>query len=290
MGITTKIVYGSLLTISIILLFLIFSMQNSAQLAEDMESIEQSLHQKDQKVAAIQQQLEAAVAAMANAESKSTVIPELKSSIEASEKEKLVYVQQLDELQEQLQEQLGKADKQLSELERLQDKYNQQEILLAEKEKAQHSAEMQTAKNAEQLKIVQKTLSQREKQISQFDATLGGKDLLIKSIKEEMKQTTEEISLLQSTLAENHLNLNIVLDELGLKNHAVKQLTLQIEEINSAIKKKGMTFDELIDDKAAIETKIRVLLETATSGNNLDRKDEISACNVALKKKGVNFV
>lgn len=280
MGTTTKIIYGGFLAILLILLFLIFQMQKSAQLTLDVENIEQSIHKKNQELATVQQKLEETLAAVADAEAKSTIIPKLEDTIQASEKEKLAYMQQLDELQEQLKN----ADSRIAELSRLQEEYKQQQLLLAEAEKAKRSVEMQAAQAAKSIKNIEKTLTQRDERISQFNATLEQKDLVIKSLKEKLAQTAEKIALLQSTISDNKLNLTLVLDELGLKNQLVEKLTLKIEQINAAIQKKGHVLSDLIDNKTAIETEIKTLLDTATPEQHTDNKDEITACYVDLEK------
>ncbi len=143
MGTTPKIIFGSILAISIVVMFLAFSMQKSAQLTLDIEDVKQTVQKKEQKIAAIQQNLAETQASVESAKAKSAVIPELENSIAAAEQEKIRYMQQLDELQEQikkadaeLQDQLKEADAHLSEYSRLQEEFKSHQLMLAETEKA----------------------------------------------------------------------------------------------------------------------------------------------------------
>jgi hypothetical protein len=53
MGTTTKIIFGSVLALSIALMFLIFSMQKSAQLTLDLEGVQNTVQKKEQEIAKI---------------------------------------------------------------------------------------------------------------------------------------------------------------------------------------------------------------------------------------------
>ena len=275
MGTTPKIIFGSILAISIVVMFLAFSMQKSAQLTLNIEDVKQTVQKKEQQIAVIQQNLAETQAAVESAKAKSAVIPELENSIATAEQEKLGYMQQLDELQEQikkadaeLQDQLKEADAHLTEYSRLQEEFKNHQILLADTEKAKISADMQTAQTIEELKAMQDELSQRDEQINQFIADLEQKNRVVQVYKEKLIVTVDEVALLQENDSTDRLNLNVILDELAVKTQIVKELTRRILELGGSADVSGTLADPDTGEEPESQTDDQALLEHLTLENN----------------------
>jgi outer membrane protein OmpA-like peptidoglycan-associated protein len=264
MGATAKIIFGSFIGISIALMFMIFEMQESAQLTLDIQEVQGTVQKKEQQIAAIQQNLAETKAAVENANAKSAVIPELKNSIAAAEKEKIAYLQQLDELQGQLKE----ADAHLAEYSRLQEEFKKQQLLLADTEKAKISADMQTAQSIEDLNALQDELNQRDEQINQFIADLEQKDRVILVYKEKLNEAVDEIALLKENDSIDRLNLNIILDDLAVKTDVVKELTRRIIKLEGSTDISTTSADSEQSEEAVSKTDDQALLEHLTLENN----------------------
>ncbi len=230
MGTTTKIIFGCTLAISIVVMFLAFSMQKSAQLSLDIQDIQHTVQEKEQQITAIQQSLTDTETAVENAKAKSAIIPGLKNTIASAEQEKHVYLQQLDELQSQLQ----KAETHLTAYGQLQEEFKNHQLLLADTEKAKISADMQTVKTTEELKALQNKLEQRDEQTNQFIANLKQRDHIIQVYQEKLIKMVDEINLLQEEDSTERLNLNLILDELAVKTFIIEELTRRIIELGGS--------------------------------------------------------
>ncbi|MCF8056035.1 MAG: hypothetical protein K9K37_05285 [Desulfocapsa sp.] len=230
MGTTTKIIFGSVLALSVALMFLIFSMQKSAQLTLDLEDVRQTVQKKEQEITKIQQNLADTTAVAESAKSRNAVIPKLQKIIDKAEKEKLGYEQQIDDLQGQLK----KADAHLAEYSLLQEEFKNHQVLLADAKKATILAEEKTAQTNEELKALQLESDQREEQLNQLIAELEQRDRVIQVYKEKLDTSVDEITLLQQEDSVERLNLNLILDELAVKTHLVEELANRIIKLGGS--------------------------------------------------------
>ncbi|MEN8199103.1 MAG: OmpA family protein [Thermodesulfobacteriota bacterium] len=212
-----KIIFGSVLAIAVTAMFLVFSMQKSAQLTLDKEGLEHSIQQKDKEIQAAEKKLETAVAEAASVKAENAVIPELQTSIETAENEKQGLLQQVGEMKQQL-----------DSAARLEEEHARQRQQLAQVEEAKSSAESQTAVTEKQLAELQHTLENQSGQVQQFAADLEQKDRVIKILKEQLDDSGEKMSLLQSSTSTDRLNLNLILDELAVKSTMVDELSKRI--------------------------------------------------------------
>ncbi len=275
MGTTTKIIFGSALALSIALMFLIFSMQKSAQLTLDIEDVNHTVQKKELMIAEIQQNLEKTQAAVESAKAESAVIPGLKDSIASAEQEKLTYIQQVDKLHGQLKEadaklhvQLKEADAHLTAYDQLQEEFKSHQLLLADTEKAKLSADMQTAQTVESLQALQEEMGQREEQINQSIVNLEQKDRVVLVYKEKLNKAIDEISLLKENDSTERLNLNLILDDLAVKTHIVKKLTLKVIELDDSADLSGTDSAPAGSENGASQTDEQAVFEHLTLENN----------------------
>ena len=274
MGSTAKILFSSFLALSIVLMFLIFSMQKSAQLTLDKQEIEHTVQIKDEIIANTQQKLQAAEALAERAITKNAQIPQLQTSIDTIENEKLTYITQIDELQNTLQLQLEKAANQLSEFAHLQENYKEQQLSLAEAEKAKISADMLTTQTTEELQAMQTLLDQRNEEMSQFLTNLEQKDQALTFYQKKIQDAAEENASLKTARSNSQMNLALVLDELAEKTQRVANLIDRIELLtgNQTLAGEGLTYPkpEIISAITEIESLIeRINFENATQEEEL---------------------
>lgn len=234
MGSTTKIIFSSLLAISIVLMFLIFSMQKSAQLTLDIQDVEHTVQVKDEIIANIQQKLKKTEAIAEHATTQNAQIPKLQSNIDSIEKEKAELIGQIEELQNTLQAQLEKAADNLAQFLQLKQNFKEQKSLLTETEKAKISAEMLTSQTAEELEAMQGLLVQRDEELNQFLINLDQKDQAITFYQEKIETAIEEIATIKAEQSTSRINLALVLDELANKTQAVANLTDRVEELTGS--------------------------------------------------------
>ncbi|RUM44337.1 MAG: hypothetical protein DSY80_04515, partial [Desulfocapsa sp.] len=217
MGSTAKILFGSFLAICIVGMFLLFSMQKSAQLSLDMDAMQRIAKEKDNKITAIKDALHATKEKVEQLEAENALIPELQSSLNTTEKEKLVYVQQLDDFQAELQNQVDLASQRANEITTLQAQQNSDEQLLT-------SLKAQNEELTATLEVAHNDLEERTKKVEEFADTLVQKDRVIQIYKEKLDSAAENIQLLQTGDTNEQLNLVLILDELAKQTALAKEL------------------------------------------------------------------
>ena len=262
MGSTAKILFGSFLTICIVGMFLLFSMQKSAQLTLDKEAMQLVSNEKDNKIASINDALTAAKNTVGEVETLNKRIPELKIQLETTEKEKLVYVQQLDDFQAELQNQVDIAEKRLTEIHALQEQQNSNQQTLADTSDALATVEQQNSELAAALEITLHDVENKAQNLQHLTDTLIQKDRVIQIYKEKLDKTAEDIQLLQITDSNEQLNLKLILDELAEKTTLVNDLGKKLEQATMnamALGREGNASaspnneDQILIDKLSLE-------------------------------------
>lgn len=244
MNSTGKILFGSFLAISVVLMFLIFSYQKSAQLKLDIKDIQHVITQKDTVIESIEKELESTQTIAQHAEVKNKLIPTLENNLKTTEQEKLVYIQQLDDFQAELQTQVDIAKDRLAEISQLQKQLEDQQQLLnasnakiasADQQNSELTATLQTTKQklTTALHATQQEITTRELELKQYIETLAQKDRVIQIYKEKLDKAAEDMMLLQVKDANEKLNLKLILDELAVKTVTVEQLTNQLNWLNN---------------------------------------------------------
>lgn len=244
MNSTGKILFGSFLAISVVLMFLIFSMQKSAQLKLDIKDIQHAITAKDNTIESIRRELTSVQATAQHAEVKNKLIPTLQNNLKTTEQEKLVYIQQLDDFQAELQNQVDIAEKRLVEIAELQKQQEKQQQLLdksndeiaaAGQQKSELAATLQATQKelTTALHATQQEITTRELELEKYIETLAQKDRVIQIYKEKLDKAAEDKALLQVKDSNDKLNLKLVLDELATKTATVEQLTNQLNWANN---------------------------------------------------------
>ncbi len=210
MGTTSKIIYGSVLTLLIMVMFLIFYMQKSAQLTLDMKD-------NQQKVVELQKSLAEANSAAESAQSKIKLLPELTENLATIEKEKTAFSQQLSDLEGNLIKQSALASERLNELTQLQKANAEQQQLLTD-------TENQFSKATESLAALQEELLQAHADIEE-------KERAIAFYTEKLEANKHAISLAKNSTTNSSMNLTLILDELATKTRRAKQLEDKIEKL-----------------------------------------------------------
>ena len=283
MGSTSKIIFSSFLALSIVLMFLIFSMQKSAQLTLDKQDVEHTVQLKDDIIANTQQKLQAVEDSAKHAITLNAQIPQLQTIIDTIENEKLTYIQQIEELQDNLQIQLEKAANQLTEFTHLQASYKEQQLLLVETEKAQISADMLTTQTTEELKAMQALLNQRDEEMGQFLKNLEQKDQAITFYKEKTEAAAAEIATLKTVRSSSQMNLALVLDELASKTQAVANLTDRIEQLTGSKTLAGKEFAHPKTKIIGAVTEIEALIKRINLENASPEKDLLPSAMAELE-------
>jgi chromosome segregation ATPase len=244
MNSTGKILFGSFLAISVVLMFLIFSMQKSAQLKLDIHDIQRAITAKDDALESMQKELKSVQATAQHAEVKNKLIPTLKNNLKTTEQEKLVYIQQLDDFQAELQKQMDIAEQRLTKIADLQKQQKEQQQLLNKSADDIAAAGRQNAKLATTLQNTQDELTKalhatqqeittRELELTKYLETLAQKDRVIQIYKEKLDKAAEDMELLQIKDSNDKLNLKLILDELATKTATVEELANQLNWINN---------------------------------------------------------
>ncbi len=223
---TAKILFISFISICIVGMFLLFSMQKSSQLSLDMEDMQLISKEKDNKIASIKDALQSANTTIKQVQAENTKIPKLKSSLETIEKEKLVYIQQLDDFQAELQNQVDLAGQRFTEIATLQEQHNS--IKQAHTNLQAESTELLTAHEATLLDLENRTLM-----IEEFTETLVKKERVIQIYKEKLDKAAEDIVVLQTNDSNEQLNLVLILDELARKTALAKDLGNKLSTANN---------------------------------------------------------
>jgi len=230
MGSTAKILFGSFLTICIVGMFLLFSMQKSAQLTLDKEAMQLISEEKDTKMASINDALTAAQTTVEEVQTQNQLIPELKNQLETTEKEKLVYVQQLDDFQTELQNQVNLAEQRLSDIRSLKEQQKDDQQTLVTINDALATAEIQNNELATGLELTLQDVEDKILNLQQLTETLIQKDRVIQIYKEKLDKSAEDIQLLQTADSNEQLNLKLILDELADKTALVNDLGKKLEQ------------------------------------------------------------
>lgn len=233
MNSTGKILFGSFLAISVTLMFLIFSMQKSAQLKLDMTDIQHAITTKDNTIKSIRGKLASAQATAQHAEIKNKLIPTLQNNLKTIEQEKLVYIQQLDDFQAELQNQTDIAEKRLAEIKDLQKQQQEQQQLLDKSMTEIATADQHKSELTATLQATQQEITTRELESERYVETLAQKDRVIQIYKEKLDKIADDMTFMQVNDSNDRLNLKLILDELAIKTATVEQLTNQLNWANS---------------------------------------------------------
>lgn len=226
MGSTAKILFGSFLAICIVGMFLLFSMQKSAQLSLDMEAMQLISSEKDNKITTIISELQSVKSTMEQIQAQNALIPKLKQNLETTEKEKIVYVRQLDDFQAELQTQVDIAKQRLTEIASLQDQQSDDQLMLS-------NLKSQSNELTAALEITLSDLNDRTQKIQVFTETLVQKDRVIEIYKDKLDKAAEDVQLLKTGNSNEQLNLVLILDELAEQTALAKDLGRKLAEANN---------------------------------------------------------
>jgi chromosome segregation ATPase len=230
MGSTAKILFGSFLAICFVGMFLLFSMQKSAQLTLDKEAIQLVSNQKNTKITSINDALTASKAIVEEVQTQNKRIPELETQLETTEKEKLVYVQQLDDFQAELQNQVDIAEQRLSQIRSLQEQQNSSQLSLTDTSETLAAVELQNNELAAALEITLGDVENKAITLQELTETLLQKDRVIQIYKEKLDKAAEDIQLFQTADSNEQLNLKLILDELAVKSALASELSKKLEQ------------------------------------------------------------
>jgi outer membrane protein OmpA-like peptidoglycan-associated protein/predicted nucleic acid-binding Zn-ribbon protein len=172
MGTTSKIIYGSVLTLLIILMFLIFYMQKSAQLALDMK-------ESQQKIAVLQKTLDGS----GNATKETT------------------FAQELSDLKGNLKEQSTLASERLNELTQLQKANNEQQQLLTKTESQFNKATKNLATLQKELTQATTDIEEKERAISFYTEKLKADERALSNTKAKNTSKAMNLTLILDELA-----------------------------------------------------------------------------------------
>ena len=223
---TAKILFFSFITFCLFGMFLLFSMQKNAQLSLDMESMQLISKEKDSKFSAANEALKAAEAKIEEIKKENARIPQLEKNISTIEKEKMVYVQQLDDFQNELQKQVDLVKEYVSKIKSLEGQHASDQQSVA-------ALQAQTSELSAALAVALVDLEEKTLQIEQFADTLTKKERVIQIYKEKLDKAEENIALLEQGDSNEKLNLVLILDELAHKTELAKELKNKLAIANN---------------------------------------------------------
>jgi len=265
-----KIIFGGFIAVSAVVVLLLFSMQNSAQLKLDIEDVKHTVAEKEAAIDAINSELKIAQSKTSTAEVKNQLIPELRSSLETTEQEKLVYIQQLDDFQAELQKQVNIAEKRLSEISSLQKQQEEHQQLLAERKETITTVDQQKTELNTALMSTLAELELQKHALEQTLDTLGQKDRVIQIYKEKLDKSAEEIMMLHTVDSSEQLNLKLVLDELASKNQFVQNLPSNCKPSDDPAAEKAETPEAKTPAVLSNETDQALIQKLSLANDNLD--------------------
>ncbi len=259
---TAKILFLSFITFCVLGMFLLFSMQKSAQLSLDMEDMQLISKEKNNKINHVSEALQSAKTKIKKIQTENARIPQLENDIETIENEKLVYVQQLDDFQTELQNQVDIAKQHVSKINTLQEQQNsdQQSLTLLKSQ----GAELTTALEVALLSLEEKTL-----RIEKDTDTLSKKDRVIHIYKQKLDKAAEDIVLLETTDSNEQLNLVLILDELAHKTALAKDLGNKLAIANNEAIAAGVDSSTIItvnNENQALVDKLSLENDYLTTG------------------------
>ena len=235
MGSTAKIYFRCFIAVSIVVMFLLFSMQNSAQLKLDIQDIQNSVSEKEQQITTIKNDLESAKAAVQDIHEQDNVISELKGHVQTKEKENLVLTQQLADFQIKLQNQTAITEKRLAEISILKKQQQRDQELPIKGDDSKAAADNQKAEFTTALQLVQKKLAKSEQSLSKVVETLDEKDRVILMCKTDLTKITGELVRMQDEDSYEKLNFNLIFDELVRQANIVEELTYKLEQAERSV-------------------------------------------------------
>ena len=242
MGSTAKIYFGCFIAVSIVAIFLLFSMQNSAQLKLDIQDVQRVVSEKEQQVSAIKNDLELARAAVQDTHEQDNLVAKLKSNIQAKEQEiqdkeleKRAVSQQLADFRTQLQNQKEIAEKRLAEISILQKQQQKDQQLLMKDDDSKAATEKQKAEFTAALRLTQKKIAKSEQSLRKVVETLEAKDRVIQMCETNLNKIKSNMIQIQDNDTYEKLNITLILDELATKANIVEELTYRLEQAEKAI-------------------------------------------------------
>lgn len=268
MNSTGKILFGSFFAISIVLMFLIFSMQKNAQLQLDITDIQSAITAKETAIESIREELVSAQTTVQHTVAQNKLIPTLQNNLKTTEQEKLVYIQQLDDFQAELQTQVDIAEKQLTEIAALQIQQEEHQQLLNKSTDDITTAHQQKSELAAILHTTQQEIITREAELEEFIETLAQKDRVIQIYKEKLDKSAEDMTLLQVKDSNEKLNLKLILDELATKTATVEQLTTQLNWKNNP-DAQAQAFVQAENDSAANDESQALIIKLSLENDDL---------------------
>jgi len=254
---TAKILFVSFITFCILGMLLLFSMQKSAQLSLDMGNMELISKEKENKYTSVNDALQSAEATIEQIKNENARIPQLEHDIKTIEQEKLVYVQQLDDFQNELQNQEDTNKQHLIKISTLQKQQDSdQQSLVALQSQA---TELTTA-----LEVALTDLEEKTLKIDIFTDTLSKKDRVIQIYKEKLDKAAEDIVLLETSDSNEQLNLVLILDELAQKTALAKDLENKLITANNEAIAAGIDSSTII----SVNTENQTLVDKLTLEND----------------------
>jgi len=275
MGTTSKFIYSSVLAILVILMFLIFYMQKSAQLSMDVQDNHSTIEKKDLIIANIQQKLKDTSELASSASDKNQQIPELTEKLTSIEKEKTAYLQQVDALQARLKDQTTVASDRLSELTALQSEYNGHQQLLVQKEA--HSLKL-----TDVITVLQEDLALKNELLSQSSQAIEEKDQAISFYTERLAATEDIIKSVQTESSIKAMNLSLILDELALKTQLVVKLQERLEQLGSDDIQKGSSISAVSEIQAIMTQLEQKSLNPAANSELPGAKAQIQELKIII--------
>lgn len=242
MGSTAKIYFGCFIAVCIVVIFLLFSMQNSAQLKLDIQDVQRVVSEKEQQIIEIGKDLESARAAVQDTHAQDNLVAELKSNIQAKEQEiqdkeieKQALSRQLAGFRTQLQNQKEIAEKRLAEISILQKQQQKDRQLFMKDDENKAAAEKQKAEFTAALRLTQEKIAKSEQSLRKVVETLEAKDRVIQMCETNLNKMKSNMIQIQDKDTYEKLNINLILDELAAKANIVEELTYRLEQAEKSI-------------------------------------------------------
>ena len=229
MGSTAKVYFGCFIAISIITMFLLFSMQKSAQLKLDIANIQHSASEKEQEINEIKSDLATAKTAVQKMHEQENKISELKGHIQTKEQEQLVLGQQLINVQTQ-------SKNSLAEISTLQKQHKKDQQLLTESDANNAVTKEQKEAFAATLLATHAKIAKSEQALLKAIETLKEKDRVMMMCEANLSKATGEMARMQAGVSYEKLNFNLILDELANKANIVEELTYRLEQVERSNK------------------------------------------------------
>ena len=237
-----NIIYSCIIALLVLFMFLLFSMQKSAQLKLDLQHAQETLEKKDLV-------LQETVSSAQRDKDKTKEIPILTNNITALESEINTYKKQLELLQRVYQQQKSLSEERSAELQALHSKIEAQQQFLTESERSKLTSEEKTSELSSALSESKELITNKEEQLNQLTAALEEKSTAITALSEKLASTQKALHLSETAKATNEMNLSLVLDELKNKSSAAGGTdSLAITDQTDSSSKTEMNLTLILDE------------------------------------------